>query len=239
MKYTFTLVLFMFLASLGAQEKLDYFLPENTTYNPAIPTPAEVIGHEIGEFHITYDKLIRYMEKLAETSDRVSVEYTVFTHEKQALMLVSFTSGENQDNIEKLRQDHLNSIDPFSNQSRVREEPLVVWLGYTIHGNEASGINAAPLVAYYLAAAEDSDVKEMLDKTVILMDPCLNPDGANRFATWVNSHKSMNNVSDPNSIEFSEAWPGSRSNHYWFDLNRDWLLLQHPQMETSCVNGSS
>jgi len=231
MKYTFSLVLFLALTGLTAQEKLDYYLPENVNYNPDIPTPEEVIGHQIGEFHITYDKLIRYMERLAETSERVSLEYTGYTHEKQALMLVSFTSGENQDNIEKLRQDHLNSIDPFSNQSRVREEPLVVWLGYTIHGNEASGINAAPLVAYYLAAAEDSDVKEMLDKTVILMDPCLNPDGANRFATWVNSHKSMNNVSDPNSIEFSEAWPGSRSNHYWFDLNRDWLLLQHPESQ--------
>ena len=104
-----------------------------------------------------------------------------------------------------------------------------MWLGYSIHGNEASGMNAAPLVAYYLAAAEDEDVREMLDKTIILMDPCLNPDGSNRFATWVNSHKSMNNVSDPNSIEFSEAWPGSRSNHYWFDLNRDWMFLQHPE----------
>jgi len=231
MKYTFALVLLLALTSLTAQEKLDYYLPENIDYNPDIPTPEEVIGHQIGEFHITYDKLMRYMEKLAETSDRVSVEYTGFTHEKQALMLVSFTSGENQDNLEKLRQDHLNSIDPSSNQSRVREEPLVVWLGYTIHGNEASGINAAPLVAYYLAAAEDEDVKEMLDKSIILMDPCLNPDGANRFATWVNSHRSMNNVSDPNSIEFGEAWPGSRSNHYWFDLNRDWLLLQHPESQ--------
>lgn len=232
MKYTFTLVLFLVLTNLSAQEKLDYYLPDNVTYNPDIPTPEEVIGHQIGEFHITYDKLFRYMEKLAEASDRVSMEVIGYTHEKQALMLVSFTSPGNQGKLDKLREDHLSSIDPASNTNNDREEPLVVWLGYTIHGNEASGINAAPVVAYYLAAAEDENLTGMLDNTIILMDPCLNPDGANRFATWVNSHRSMNNVSDPNSIEFSEAWPGSRSNHYWFDLNRDWMFLQHPESQS-------
>ncbi len=232
MKYTFTLVLCLLTTVLFSQEKLDYYLPDGVEYNPDIPTPEQVIGHQIGEFHITYDKLVRYMEKLAEASDRVSVEFTGYSHEKQALMLVSFTSPANQEKLDELREDHLSSIDPSANQNKIREEPLVVWMGYSIHGNEASGINAAPIVAYYLAAAEDEDLIEMLDKTVILIDPCLNPDGSNRFATWVNSHKSMNNVSDPNSIEFSEAWPGSRSNHYWFDLNRDWMLLQHPESQS-------
>ncbi len=232
MKYTFTLVLCILTTVLFSQEKLDYYLPEGVEYNPDIPTPEQAIGHQIGEFHITYDKLVRYMEKLAEASDRVSIEFTGYTHEKQALMLVSFTSPANQQKLDELRKDHLSSIDPSTNPNRVREEPLVVWMGYSIHGNEASGINAAPIVAYYLAAAEDEELVEMLDNTVILIDPCLNPDGSNRFATWVNSHKSMNNVSDPNSIEFSEAWPGSRGNHYWFDLNRDWMLLQHPESQS-------
>lgn len=229
MKALIILALCFLAIPLSAQENPDYFLPEGTNYKSDIPAPEEVLGFQPGEFHITYGQLLRYIEILAEKSDRVSFEITGYTHENQPLVLVSFTSPDNQVRLDKLRDDHLASIDPLSNPNRIREEPLIVWLGYSIHGNEASGVNAAPLVAYYLAASEDEELLKMLDETIILMDPCLNPDGVNRFASWVNSHKSYNNVSDPNSIEFSEAWPGSRSNHYWFDLNRDWMFLQQPE----------
>ena len=229
MKYLFTLVAALVMSTAIAQKGLDYFLPEGAAYDPAIPTPEDVIGHRTGEFHVTYDKIIRYMEVLAETSSRVSLEIIGYSWEKQPMMLVSFTSPGNKANLDRLRLDHLDAIDPASSAGRVRDEPLVIWLGYTVHGNEPSGVNAAPVVAYYLAACQDESLLEILNNTIILMEPCQNPDGANRFASWVNSHRSMNNVSDPNSIEFSEAWPGSRSNHYWFDLNRDWMFLQHPE----------
>ena len=85
------------------------------------------------------------------------------------------------------------------------------------------------LVAYYLAAARGKEIEETLNNCVILLDPSINPDGLNRFASWVNSHKSQNLISDPNSREHKEAWPRGRTNHYWFDLNRDWLPLQHPE----------
>ncbi len=214
-----------------AQNELDYFLPEGLKFNADIPTPSEVLGHEIGELHITHDKLIRYMEALDEASDRVSIEITGYTHEKRPLFLVAFSSPENQNKLEKIRKDHLASIDPLANQNTARDEFLIVQLGYSVHGNEASGVNAAPIVAYYLAACENENVLKLLEKSVILLDPCLNPDGVNRFASWVNSHKSLHNNPDPNSIEFREASPGSRTNHYWYDLNRDWLLLQHPESQ--------
>jgi hypothetical protein len=105
--------------------------------------------------------------------------------------------------------------------------PVVVWIGCSIHGNESSGANAALLGAYHLAAATGPEVDALLDRTVILLDPSFNPDGLQRFSTWVNSHKSLTPVSDPNAREFNEAWPGGRFNHYWFDLNRDWLPAQH------------
>ncbi|MBT3241732.1 MAG: zinc carboxypeptidase [Bacteroidetes bacterium] len=217
--------------SLLAQYELDYYLPDGLRFNPEIPTPAEVLGHEVGEFHITHDKLVRYMEILDEKSERVSIQIIGYTHERKPLMLVAFTSEENQKDLDKLRKDHLESIDPASNKNTVRDKPLVVNLGYSIHGNEASGVNAAPIVAYYLAACENDDLVKMLDKSVILIDPCLNPDGVTRYATWVNSHKSLTNNPDPASIEFRESSPGSRTNHYWYDLNRDWLLLQHPESQ--------
>lgn len=107
--------------------------------------------------------------------------------------------------------------------------PLVVWLGYSVHGNEASGVNSALLTIYYLAAAQGPKIEELLKSNVILVDPCINPDGGNRFATWVNHNKSKNLATDANNREFKETWPGGRSNHYWFDMNRDWLYQQLPE----------
>ncbi len=110
--------------------------------------------------------------------------------------------------------------------------PLVIQLGYSIHGNEASGSNAALLMAYYLAAAQGEKIEKQLSETIILFDPCYNPDGLNRFASWVNTHRGINEVSSDNDDrEHIEAWPGGRTNHYWFDLNRDWLLTQHPESQ--------
>ena len=107
------------------------------------------------------------------------------------------------------------------------EMPTVLWIGCSIHGNEASGANASLLGIYHLAAARGPEIDEILSRTVILLDPSFNPDGLQRFSSWVNSHKSITGVSDPNHREFSEAWPGGRFNHYWFDLNRHWLPDTH------------
>jgi hypothetical protein len=109
--------------------------------------------------------------------------------------------------------------------------PIVVWIGHSIHGNESSGANASLLTAYYLAAAQGKQIDELLDNVVVLFDPSFNPDGLQRFSTWANQHKSKNLVSDPNSREFNEVWPGGRFNHYWFDLNRDWLPAVHVESQ--------
>jgi hypothetical protein len=102
-------------------------------------------------------------------------------------------------------------------------------MGYSIHGNEASGSNAALLVAYYLAAAQSPELDNQLKNTVILFDPCFNPDGMQRFSTWVNSHRARNGSPDPAGDEFNEPWPSGRTNHYGFDLNRDWLAATQPE----------
>ena len=105
----------------------------------------------------------------------------------------------------------------------------MVYQGFSIHGNEPSGANAGLAYAYYLAAAQGNEIEETLSNVVILMDPSFNPDGLQRFAYWANTNKSINLVADNNEREYHEVWPGGRTNHYWFDMNRDWLPVQLPE----------
>ncbi|HPG11165.1 MAG TPA: M14 family metallopeptidase, partial [Chitinophagaceae bacterium] len=122
--------------------------------------------------------------------------------------------------------------DPSRSSSvNIDNMPIVVWIGHSIHGNEPSGANASLLTAYYLAAAQGKYIDDLLEHVVILFDPSFNPDGLQRFSTWANQHKSKNLVADPASREFNEVWPGGRYNHYWFDINRDWLPAVHPESQ--------
>ncbi len=222
-------ILLLFLLSsfsLTAQKvDLSYYLPKNTTYNTNIPTPESVIGHEVGEWHITHDKLVEYMKVLAASSDRISIENRGKTYEDRPLLLLTITSAENHKNLESIREKHIEATN--SNSVDVSKNPIVVYQGFSIHGNEASGSNAALAVAYYLAAAENID--NLLNNVVILFDPSLNPDGLQRFAYWANTNRSANLNPDPNDREFFEIWPRGRTNHYQFDMNRDWLPVQLPE----------
>ncbi len=222
------LSLFIYSAALG-QGSLSYYMPDEVQYNQAIPTPASVIGHEVGEWHVSHDKLVRYMEVLAESSDRITLQETGRTYENRPLLVLTITSPDNQASIESLREKHLAVSDPAQRVDDFEDVPMVVYMGYSIHGNEPSGSNASLLVAYHLAAAMGPEIDALLDKTIILLDPSFNPDGLNRFASWVNSRKSRTPIADPNSQELDETWPGGRTNHYWFDLNRDWLPVQLPE----------
>jgi len=225
------LMLFNGVLTYG-QTRLGYYLPEGTTFNPAIPTPASVIGHDVGEWHITHDRLVQYMRALDEASDRVVLQIIGKTYEARPQVLLTVTSPENHRNLEKIRTEHLQLTDATkSGGLDTKKMPVVFYLGASIHGNEASGVNAALLMGYYLAAAQGPEIESYLQNTIVLFDPNFNPDGIQRFASWVNARKSMNISADPNDIEHNEAWPGGRFNHYWFDLNRDWLVAQHPESQ--------
>ncbi|NBP71324.1 MAG: zinc carboxypeptidase, partial [Cytophagia bacterium] len=231
-KLTISLLFILSLTSVWAQPDLSYYLPEKTTYNPAIPTPKSVIGHEVGEWHVTHDRLIKYMEALDAASDRISMEITGYTHEARPLVLLTITSPKNHQNLESIRTQHLQLVDPTKSGSLdVKNMPIVFYQGYSIHGNEASGVNASLVMAYHYAAAQGPEIEKYLDNTIVLFDPSYNPDGMQRFSSWVNSRKSKVTSTDPNDTEHNEAWPGGRFNHYWFDLNRDWLVAQHPESQ--------
>ena len=229
-----TLFLFIMLVSVAplanGQPELNYYLPEGITYRPSIPTPPSVIGHEVGEWHVTHDRLVTYMMALAKASDRVHLEITGYTYEGRPLLLLIITSPKNHQRLEEIRQKHLQLSDPSRTaKPDVKGMPIVFYMGFSIHGNEASGVNAGLLAAYHFAAAQGDEIERYLDNTIMLFDPCYNPDGMQRFSSWVNSRKSMSVATDPNDAEHNEAWPGGRFNHYWFDLNRDWLVAQHPE----------
>ena len=221
----------MFCMTLHAQDQLslDYYLPSNTTYDPAIPTPKSVIGHEVGEWHVSHDKLVYYLQTLAAASDRISIEMRGTTFEGRPLPLLTITTPANHANIEKIRTDHVALTETGSEALNTADMPIVVYQGFSIHGNESSGVNAAVAYAYYLAAAQGPEIEAQLDKLVVLLDPCMNPDGTQRFAYWANTNRSMNLNPDPNDREYREVWPGGRTNHYWFDMNRDWLPVQLPE----------
>ena len=231
-KILIPVLLFSFSLLTNSQVTLDYYLPKNITYDSVIPTPKQFFGHEIGEWHLTHDKLYYYMLELAKISDRAVWEEYGRSYENRPLGQLIISSPENIKNLEQLRQDHIALCNPStSSKADISKMPLFIKLGYGVHGNESSAQNASALVAYYLTAGEGKEIEELLKNTIILIDPALNPDGMQRHSTWVNFTRSLNNNPDPASWEFSETWPGGRSNHYWFDLNRDYLALQHPESQ--------
>lgn len=228
MKKALLLLLFSFQYLLAQETPtLDYYLPKDVTYNKDIPTPEKILGYQVGQWHVTHDKLVEYMRALAEASDRITIETRGTTFETRPLILLTITSAKNHQNLDQIRKDHVALTD--NDNTNISQMPAVVYQGFSIHGNEPSGSNAALVAAYYLAAAQGPKIESLLNDVVILFDPSLNPDGLQRFAYWANTNRNMNLTADPNDREYSEVWPGGRTNHYWFDMNRDWLPVQLPE----------
>ena len=228
----FYILLFISIGVYAQNPKydLDYYFSEFETPNSSIPTPKEVIGHEVGEWHVTHDKLVQYMYALADASNRITIEDRGKTFEGRPILLLTITSEDNHNNINEIITNH-KKITEYNENISTEDQPIIVYQGFSIHGNEASGSNASLLLAYYLAASDSDFVQELLKNSVVLLDPSMNPDGLQRFAYWANTNKNINLTSDPNDREYNEVWPGGRTNHYWFDLNRDWLPVQLPESQ--------
>jgi len=225
-KIYFFLFLALNLFTVKGQTDLNYYLPTNQNYNPDIPTPAEVLGYEVGKWHVSHDKLSEYMRTLAAASDRITIENRGKTYEDRPLFLLTITSESNHKKLDEIKAEHIALTEAGGENFDTSTMPAVVYQGFSIHGNEPSGANAGLLVAYHLAASQSDQVAELLENTIILFDPSFNPDGLQRFSQWVNTHKAQNITPDGNDREYNEAWPRGRTNHYWFDMNRDWLPVQ-------------
>lgn len=209
----------------------DYFFKKYQPFNENIPSPEEFLGYGIGEHHTRHDLIVAYLQKLAEVSDRASIYQYGKTHEGRKLIMLTVTSPENLSNIDNLKQQHLQFVDPASSANNYGEIPIFINLAYNVHGNEPSSSEAALLTAYTLVASESSEIKKYRANAVIFIDPTINPDGRDRHTQWANTYQGTPEVSDPQDAEHNEYWPGGRTNHYWFDLNRDWLLAIHPESQ--------
>lgn len=225
------IVVFLFLqcsfSVLAQAVDFSYYVPFDQKYDDQIPTPKEILGYEVGEWHVTHDQLVMYMRAVAKSSNRITIEDRGKTYEGRPLLLLTITSPRNHQRIEQIREQHIKATNDASVD--VSKNPIIVYQGFSIHGNEPSGSNASLAVVYYLAASLDPATENLLENTVILVDPSLNPDGLQRFAYWANTNKSKNINPDPNDREYFEVWPRGRTNHYWFDMNRDWLPVQLPE----------
>ena len=228
-KYYFTLICaFICVNSIVAQ---DYYFKDKAPFNAEIPTPEAFLGYEIGAHHTRHDLIVAYLVKLAEVSNRASIEVYGTTHEKRKLVMFTVTSPENLKNLEAIKSNHLQFVNPKESPENYEEVPVIIQLGYNVHGNEPSSSEAALLAAYTLVASNSSEVLNYLEKSIIFIDPTINPDGRDRHTQWVNQYQAKTLVSDNIDAEHMEAWPRGRTNHYWFDLNRDWLLAVHPESQ--------
>jgi hypothetical protein len=223
------------LVSLRAQApvSLDYFLPDTCNYDKSIPTPASVLGFEIGEFQTLPEQGVAYIKALAAASDRVQLRQYGWTHERRPLYLLVISTEQNIRDIDRIKAEHDLLSDPSADGKTTG--PVFNWFGNSIHGNETSGFNASLLLAYHLAAARTPYTRKVLENNIVLIDPMINPDGIGRFSEWVNSHRSAVPNADNQEMEHTETWPGARSNHYWFDLNRDWINQTQPESRYRAV----
>ncbi|QLE87407.1 peptidase M14 [Shewanella sp. Scap07] len=198
----------------------------NSIANSAVVSPAEFLGYELGEWHLRHDQLQFYLQTLAQQSPRISLEQAGRSHEYRPQLTAVVTSAANQRNLDNILQQRQQA-----KSGEQQQGPLVIWLAYSIHGDEASGSHAALLLLHQLATANDAWTQKLLDETVVLITPSQNPDGLDRFATWTNNYTGVTKVSDPAHNEHKQAWPAGRRNHYFADLNRDWLFLRHPESQ--------
>jgi hypothetical protein len=234
-KMNFFLVLIFFTQVLSAQKEwlhLNRFAFEpDLPVNSTIPSPATFLGYELGEQSTYYSAIELYLKELTKSSDRVKLVTYGKTYENRSLYLLVFSAPENLSNLERIRTNHVKLMTANESDARemIEKDPIFLSLSYNIHGNETSTSEAALQVAYRLAAATDVSTITLLQNSVIQLYVCINPDGRERYIQWYNSVKRKQLATSKNDLEHYEPSPNGRSNHYWFDVNRDWAWGIHPE----------
>ena len=230
MKKSFLSLIVGLIVSISAFAQEEYFFP-GETFDPAIPSPSQFLGYPIGDWHTRYDLIIKYFEKLDQISELAELKTIGYTHERRPKVILTISSPSNMGSLEKIRLNQLQLADPAQPKPDVASMPSIIHQGYGVHGNEPSSAEAAMLTAYWLMASQSDLAKNLRAQAVVHIDPTLNPDGRDRHSHWANTNKGLPPVADPLDREHNETWPAGRTNHYWFDLNRDWLPLAHPESQ--------
>jgi Zinc carboxypeptidase len=196
-----------------------------------IPSPASFLGYELGDHYTPHYKIVQYFEAVAKaTPATMKLEQYGATNGGRPLLLSYISTAENISNLENIRLNNLRLAGLETGSGDVANAKAIVWLSYNVHGNETSSSEAAMAMLYEMVTSATTNTKEWLKNTIVIMDPCINPDGRDRYVNWYNSVVGPTPNPDPQSREQNEPWPGGRSNFYNYDLNRDWAW--QTQIET-------
>lgn len=205
------------------------------SYDPAVPTPRAVLGYELGEAFTPHHMVARFLDRVAATSRRIHVDTIGRSVEGREMFLVVATSEANQARLAQIQADAVRLADPRGASAAdlaavTARLPVIVWLAYNVHGGEASGLEAALGMIYQLAAGRDAETQMILDSAVVIIDPLQNPDGHERHVQdWTRNRSALGIPTTPGAMIHQGNWPGPRTSHYYFDLNRDWYILSHPE----------
>ena len=227
MKNLKLLLVFMLLSNIITSQ--NYFLEKYEPYNNSILSPEEFLGYEIGFQHTRHDQIVSYLTYLSNVSDKADLIKYGKTHEGRNLVILTISSKNNLNRLGEIQKEHLKNTIPGVTVTSNEDLPIIINLGYGVHGNEPSSSEAALLTAYTLVSSKNKKIEKFRQNSVVFIDPTINPDGRDRHTQWANQNKSINLVADEYDSEHNEAWPKGRTNHYWFDLNRDWLLAVNPE----------
>lgn len=196
-----------------------------------VTTPEKFLGYPLGSQYTPHHKVVDYFKELSSYNFmKMNLEVYGKTNEGRELLIAIVSSTENMQRLEEIRKNNLRLAGQLTDKAPDTQMPAVVWLSYNVHGNETSSTEVAIKMAYELVAGNNPSINDWLKNTVVIIDPCLNPDGRDRYVNWFNSVRGKEANSDPIAREHDEPWPGGRSNHYNFDLNRDWCWQS--QVET-------
>lgn len=194
------------------------------------PSPDEFLGYPLGSRFTPHQKVVDYFKKVAATNKNIQLQVYGKTYEGRELLMAIVSDPENMQRLEQIRTTNLSFANAEKGANRPAKQPAILWLSYNVHGNEANSTETAMKVLYTLAEAKEENIKTWLKNTVVIIDPCLNPDGRDRYVNYFNMVSGKVPNPDPSAREHSEPWPGGRPNHYYFDLNRDWAW--QTQVET-------
>ena len=194
-------------------------------------SPDEFLGYPLGNKFTPHYKIVNYFNQAAAAMPQMmKLEKYGETNEGRELLLAFVSSTENMAKLDEIRKNNLRLTGILKDKPADVNAPVIVWLSYNVHGNEASSSEVSMKTLYELLNTGNAQTKELLKNTVVIIDPCLNPDGRDRYVNWFTQMVGKNADANPNSREHSEPWPGGRVNHYNFDLNRDWAW--QTQIET-------
>lgn len=208
-----------------------FFISIISLFGQSLKSPEAFLGYSLGDQYTPHHKIVSYFLQAAAAKPTVmKIEQYGATSEGRPLLLAFVASEENLSRLEEIRKNNLRLTGMLNDKPGDVNAPAIVWLSYNVHGNETSSSEVSMKTLYELLNPLNAQTKEYLKNVVVIIDPCINPDGRERYVNWFMQMKGKNTNPDPNGREHNEPWPGGRFNHYNFDLNRDWAW--QTQLET-------